>query len=715
MKKAYWFICLLSMFFYISPAQTDTLRYSPYFWEENIRTALRSRDDFYRSLDIDRLPLHFSHYFTIEGIQTLTVKLARVPGDSVIWYHFLKGMALAPSSLTSAQTHFNQAVSLCAADPGFTWVLFFEFNQVGQDLWAEKCLQQLERICLLRGVYSAPILSRLLFELARETKSRPPSSISIDYAEWAKRFDSQGITPALLKFFVHREGIFPAVSGLIADFFHLLKNSWHFQLMCVDALYRWVRLVIIVFIMVFFIVISLRSMPVALHPLSEIFPTLISTRVRLVLSVVIYLSLLCLGPIPFLLLTGIILWPFCDTNYKYILSVCLALIVASPLDVRFQDNLRRATSPERNTGLFHRAVHEGYSPELDFALSRSLMGNPDNLIANVASATIALKQGDLNKASIRITAAEKSDPDDPCVLVTAGNILCANGNLPGAADYFSRCINNHPDFVTAYFNLGQVYLATMKMVEGNDLISRATRLNSQLVDSYIGKNTRHFGSAWPESRRFMMPDYTPEFYWKNVFRQKNTGAPDPDRWPPMFFGMPSAIFLAIVPFSLVLMLIVRTRVFTRDRVKKIFYCKLCGLPLCKKCKTGQFCLNCLQATYQTHNGSADQTVENKIVRYRSIRKTLVTTGLNLFCPGAGTLYAGGKRIVSAVSVFLVSSAFFAAYISLFTISSPYPFWYTDTLAAILMVMGGTYTVIFALFSIKSLAANLKAGEAKHVS
>jgi Tfp pilus assembly protein PilF len=668
MKKLFWIVCCACLI-PLTSLYANAPRQAPQFWEESIQQAFASRDSYYKINDIDRLPSHFENLLTESGRSTLAKKLALRPDTLSPWFHFLSGLYTASSSTSAAIAHFSHAVALASQEPGTSWVLFIEFRQAGQYQWAEKCLTQLERQFLLSGAQSVPIVSHQLLHLA----GLDPSS-SIDYLQWSKRFDLHG-TGQLAARFSPLLLFKPAqLFSLASEGFGMLGESWFLQMRFLDFFYRWLRFALIAGILALFLSFLLRALPTALHPLSELYPSTLTPRLRLTLSVILFVSTIVFGLLPFLLLAGILIWPYLDKPRNVLLALCLAGIVLSPLDAYLLDVFRVSLAADNGIGLLHRAVDEGYSVRTENDIVDFLNKNPQNPTAHLAAAMMSLKQKNYDEAAIRIGAAQKLQPEDPVIILTAGNIEFARGAYDKATALYTSCINLFPEYEMAYFNLGQVYLMTMRMVDGADLIGRATRLNGRSVNAFIAKNDAHFGNSWPV--HFLPPDYKPLYFWKNIFRANAAGGQQGwATWSASFFGLPPLVFLILAPLLLIVILPIQSKKASGSRVKKIFYCKLCGIPLCKKCKTGQFCIECLQSAHRINQESAaDQNAENRILRRRYLTGVYLKMVLDCLFPGAGLLFRRSEKLLLPFVLICLSALTYATYYALITFCFAYPFW-----------------------------------------
>jgi tetratricopeptide (TPR) repeat protein len=75
-------------------------------------------------------------------------------------------------------------------------------------------------------------------------------------------------------------------------------------------------------------------------------------------------------------------------------------------------------------------------------LNRALQHVPDDPMAWLLSATLARRQGDVDRAATDIVEAVKRAPDDPDVALEEGNVQAVAGNIDAARTAWQRAVKN---------------------------------------------------------------------------------------------------------------------------------------------------------------------------------------------------------------------------------------------------------------------------------
>jgi len=88
--------------------------------------------------------------------------------------------------------------------------------------------------------------------------------------------------------------------------------------------------------------------------------------------------------------------------------------------------------------------------------------------------------GDAAQAIVYYTIALQINPSIPGVQTDLGTMYWRNGNLSYAEKNFREVIQNHPDFPTAYLNLG------LLLVKGKGQYQEGRALWQTLIEKFIG-------------------------------------------------------------------------------------------------------------------------------------------------------------------------------------------------------------------------------------
>jgi hypothetical protein len=360
-------------------------------------------------------------------------------------------------------------------------------------------------------------------------------------------------------------------------------------------------------------------------------------------------------------------------------------------------------------GLYRKAVYETSYPALDISVLEAIRSNPNDYLTQLTAAIIALKKEEAYAAKTHITKAMKVNPADPMVLITAGTIFFLSGEIDSAQYYFTTCINNFPEYESAYFNLGQTQLSIMNAFDGTDNLKKASALNPIAINYFMEKNDSCFANNWPQLRQLIQTDYKPAYFFRNVLpRYTGSWRGASALWGTGSYGLSPLHFLLII--FIIMLLRITVKIKSPIEVDKIFYCSICGWAMCKKCRAGPICGACNDALAVIQKNNISEKIKTKIVWRKNVVFKSTIHLLNFLFPGAGYLYQ--TKTITAIPALLTSitSFIYALYFLFFTVHFSYPFWVAQRYIQIAGCLLLIYTITFALLSIRYLNRDVRALE-----
>lgn len=687
-------------------------KYIPLLWERPIYDALNSRDGYFNKVGITHDKATLNMLFTPKGSKALKEQLELNKDESSPWYHFLSGIVNLRSSDSSKFENFSNAIGSANNNPGVIWVLFLEFYQTRQGQWADSCLTLLEKHFLSIGAQSAPIISQQLLAIAKSENEKGNNLSFRKYVEWSARFEQY----PFWQIFMRGLGALPQQPQVFVDAckkcITMIRSSWLLQLTLLYYLYRWLWLAFFFFITILFITLSIEMIPIALHPIAEIFPSSVSPRLKNLLTGAMFVSLSVFGIIPFFLIATFIYWPYVQKWKKAFLVICFFSLALSPINPRIQDLFRVSLSLDTSLGLFRKVTSEGWHTDLENRIMKNLTIEDSDYLSHTSAAILDLKKESISTSTAHILNAEKLKINDPVILTTAGNIYYAAGDFKLAKMYYKKCVETYPDYAPAKYNLGLLNFYMKNPSESSKQMAQASDLNPDLVNNFNEKNAHYFIDTLPLQRQFLQPDYSPNYFWRHVFPSYWGSWEGANKiWGFNSLGVPPLLFPFVVLLLIVLLFILAKLKLYPDRRR---FCKLCGSPLCKKCRIGQFCRNCVRITESTHEEAQKKQLKLKM-KGRKERVIQVTTIiLNLLFPGAGELYRENTVAFSGIILIIITSCFYATYVAFFTFDFSYPFWVAKNSFTFIFFGLLLYNLFFAVVSIKDLLIELQSGEGKYV-
>ncbi|MBD3343720.1 MAG: hypothetical protein GF401_01505 [Chitinivibrionales bacterium] len=615
------------------------------------------------------------------------------------WFSFFSGLVLIPGARAGnksdslngyADSYFQKALDLAASHPGKTWLLFVEFNRFGIAKWATSSLHQLEKIFITQGAQSAPLISQSLLSYVHSGKETDfVLSDSACYA-WAANFDKHfawnGVRSIL-------KGL-PLKSGEISSgfllFFRTLRNSWTTQLALIEHLFAWFSEGILIFILALFFAITFKYISHALHSFSERFPPQVPPRLKQFYSLLIFSGFASFGIVPFLWFNALLAWRYYTNRDKIIAGICLGVLIFLPFKTRIHDMFIQPTYSTNTLSLFRKACDEGYYPALDFAITNHIKKNPDDYLAHTSASIYAIKEEDLSAADYHIRKALEFKPNDPVALLTAGNIAYYTDNLDKANHFYSTCLNRFPELEASFFNPCLYYFGEMKIIEGIDLIEQAGERNRHKISSFVKKNDDYFSGNWPKIRHFLQPDYGYKYFWTTVWpRYSGNWNTTEVRWGMKFLGFSPRTYMIITSILFIVLLIIGYKLGT----PKIYSCKLCGVPVCRRCLRKGVCTHCSEEMTDITDPALLNHMQSSILIKRRRTDLIIALILNIIFPGFGSLYHSTKLHIADIFRILFTSLTYASYIWFFTSDFNYPEYVMHNFAAILMIIPIGYHII----------------------
>ncbi len=691
MKRIRVFVLFSAIAFFTASAASSP----PLFWEQSISRALSARDAFYERLGLGHRRQPLLSIVTELDSAELAEKLQRYARPDSPWPHLIAGLNLVYSAPSQADTHFTNALRTCEGDAGLSWVLFSEFDQISQPRWAEESLRQLEKIFLASGSQAVPVIAQQLLTSARKGKQSSGSTENFDYWDWSGRFERNALWQRIGK----AQSLLPGQPLMaLNELRHavtMLAQSWDLQLSAAYYAYRWFRLAAALFVIMTIAALAIRSLPAGLHGFADLLPESIPPGVRHALIIISFCSLAFLGIVPFLLATVIIIWPRLRGRERIAGAVCGVALALLPLDARIRTAFIESLSPANTLGLYRQSFDSGYTSELESVISDHLNANRNDYLSYVSASILALKKGNPRKAIRLITIGEEFKPNDPVVLLTAGNAYFLAGNLEKAGAYYRRCRERHPRLAAAAYNLGQFHLASMQTVDGTRLIQTAADKNRMKVNRFIDKNDAYFFNQWPPLRRIMTQDYKPGYFWLHVFGSHSGSWKSANAlWSSQFWGAP-IVASAVAGPVLIAVFFAASVSRSRRRVRRIFFCKLCGMPMCRACRVSRICAGCRERLRSLGSEEGESESEKHIERKTRFIAHTKTAILDALFPGLGSLSSLNNNRVKALLLTAATAVVYGAYGMLFTVRFAYPFWIVRGYFTFALIGLVSYTIYFA--------------------
>jgi len=669
----------------------------------SIDSALIIRDAYFDEVGID-ISTFSVLYMTEKKTIDYNLRLSSDPDNT--WFHFVKGIISFDESSNKTASHFTNALSIAKNDPGATWLLYNAFRQHRNDEWAEKALRQMEFILLTNGNLSSPLLAQQLLYNSLLSKKKGDIQKAKIYATWATRLDPYqswaSLQNAKIDLFKHPGSAWLSIKESISAVWH----SWNMQLAFIHYGYLWIRKAVIIFMGALLFILCWKYLPRVIHRYEHTQLKFLNYPLSTIAGIIFAFSFISFGILPFAWFLVFLLYRYAKRNEKVVLLIISFFLVCAPMDTKLRDMFIHSRLPGNSLQLFRRALHEGYSMDLYETIEKRIKSRPNDHLAHVAFALCASKGNNFSAAYASLGKAETLHPDDPSVLILAGNLYYWLNSLDKANEYFERCVSNYSKNSTARFNLAQCYLQKMKAIEGSRLIEEATKLHASRINTFISKNDTYFGEKWPYLRQVLLPDYTPGYFWMHIFPNTSGSWKTANvLWGSSLLGFPIVFSFIISILSFIALIIYGSVESSPQKTESVFPCQVCGRLICRKCKKGKICASCLDAGQFVRDNKALSTIHTHLTEHSERRNYIVTRVLDVFFPGVGGMIHGSP-FLAILPFIITTSLVYATYYTLFSFSFTYPYWVTKGIRGSIFLLCISYSACFAIKSSTVLYRNM---------
>ena len=563
---------------------------------------------------------------------------------------------------------------------------------------------------LTSGAQSAHAIAQQLLFYAYRSEEQKEFKAAFSYYAWAERFDRHqpwSLLHRLWKCLPSHPGLFVPTLNECMEVFY---TSWVLQLYALMHAYAWIRYFLIVFVYVIFAGIGFRYLPQAIHPLVDRLPEDTPAPLKTLLPLCLVFSFISFGVLPFLWLIAFITWRFADNGEKILFAFAILFMACAPFDARVRDMFRQALMPQGSLALYIRSSEEGYSSELHRRALEKIVLDRTDVLAYMSASLCAMKNGDTAGASLNAKNALSLRPDDPAILLLAGNASYLAGDYKTAANYYQRILSKYPGRMNARFNLAQCYARKSDTTVDLDFVKTLSVSDQNAVNNFINANTMYFGENAPALRQIISLSHPPSYFWKNLFPfYSGSWTTTAYLWGDSFMGLSPKTSLAVV--IILVLLFIAWNIFIAVRKQggaEDVTCRICKRAICTRCKKGELCVSCYRATKFIRNVKMLATLQTSIIQKRQSYHTIAEYLLDIVLPGSGMLFSKKHSPVLVMVTITATCLVYASYFFLTSVHLGYPLWVIyDNIEAIPRF----FMLYNAIFVVRALIAFLKKKEA----
>jgi len=675
------FLFLLFIIYFCSKALTQ-----PLFLEQEVINSIIIRDSIFAKAKITSKELNPTNE-SFNYIDTFST-----------WGLFLKGIYKLKDSPNKANEYFDMAINSVNSDIGTLWLLSIEFERIGFNVLRDKCLKKTEMLFLSRGASSAPLISYTLLYNSYNKYKEKQFNVFNNLKFWVKKFDKEFINIYFIDFWPKNFIDFFSLPKKLYNIFEEIFLYWKNQLIISYYFFIWIYNVFFLVFFTIFLCLLIKYIPKSFHLASERFPVENNSVLKLILCILVILPLCFFSILAFIWLMFFIIWKYLNHQDKKLAMAAIIIFLLFPFGLKIKNMFLTILSPTNSVMLYKKALDEGYYFQLDSCIQTAVSNRPQDYLIHTAAAIYSIKKNDLNSSLYYLNKAQKLAKYNPVVLVSAGNALYFKGELSAARNAYQQCIKYYPSYEPAYYNLGQYFFSTMETAKGMDYISQAARINSKSINSFIKKNDEYFSKDVPLLRQLVFPDFSCSFFWKNVFFKYSLSSQNPnDILGGMFFGINLKWYFFISLFLFLLIIILDFSVWSKERVQKVTYCKVCQRTICRKCKKGSICSNCFKLLQSIRNDQIRERIMAKIINKKQKEHFIFSNILNIIYPGTQKIYLEGK-FKGSIVIFLLTSFIYSFYFIIFKQDFFAPYFTIDSLLKPILFIMILYNIFFLIFN-----------------
>lgn len=398
-------------------------------------------------------------------------------------------------------------------------------------------------------------------------------------------------------------------------------------------------------------VLTVTAAPRAAHDFRELIPVG-SPRARTVLAWMALAApaLVGLSPWWWLMIGGLVVWPYLDRVPRVLLALGGLLVLAWPWIVR--ESAVYLTLPSQPVLEKVVLLREGHWSAADYRELKTLAEKGAGGVPAVTELGIAARRlGRLDEAEAAIREGLKAASSDPALWINLGNIAFARQDAAGAVAHYAKAAEIAPQLFAPHFNLGVVYREMFKFTEGEAESRRAGEIDPEGVVYYAGLDAARLkgytldglpppGAIWELARvRSDEREAAAELLWESLML-----GPSMRLWP--------LVAVALLALG-------GAAGLWRLRSGAARECERCGRIFCARCQAGKrggLCSQCHHIFVKKEGVDAKVRIQ-KMAGIKTHRRLLKIRHIifAVLAPGGGHLSAG--RFRTGV-VFLLPAAFF---------------------------------------------------------
>lgn len=615
------------------------------------------------------------------------VALGAAPAGAVITYDLLHDTPRTRELLKEeiGAPALGTSASVSAGEPSgrgeleSIWFAREKYLQIGEDERAQLQLQLLWEKALSRGVRNLPEYGAVLIREAERRMSEGAWEDAARSLSWARRLAPDELavytTGAILALRRNPLNLVPAWEEMAAGA-RAARRSFRLQ--------AWLRANVLgtflaglaLFLAAAVALAGVAAAPRFVHDLRESL-WFGNARARVILAWVIFAApaLVGLSPWWWVIIAGLLLWPYFPTPGRVLVAAGACFLVALPLTLRERATL--LTLSERPLLEAVAQVREGNWTAADVAVLKAEVQRGTVELPVVAALGAASRHlGHLDEAERTVRAGLRAAPRAAALWNTLGAIAFARQDAADAVAGFAKAAEYEPTLFAPHHNLAVAYRESFKFAESEASSRRGGELDPEAAEYYAGIDASRM-------KGFMVDVQPPP---RDLWEMVRTGSGEQEEasellWQSLMLG----VSLSAWPFVVAALLLLGGAAGAwRLRRGAAVECSRCGRVFCARCQSGgrgELCSQCQNIFVRREGIDARVRVQKmgEIKAWRR-RRRLRHIACAVAVPGGGHLSAGrflpGLLLLLPAS-FLAARVVFGAgaYASPWSLSGATAFWF----------------------------------------
>ncbi|ERP31476.1 hypothetical protein CALK_1680 [Chitinivibrio alkaliphilus ACht1] len=570
-----------------------------------------------------------------------TTQFEQQAGDSLSYYvSFLKGLAQPPGETKAL---FEKAKSRAMSNPTHLWSLFTSFERYNISDHAEDVLDSLYKIQISSGSIATPLVEHLFINLSRHAFSQENYDDAERYLSYAERFST---SPCLYErnriFLPHATTPFLTTLFSFKNCFTASLGTWHGQLSFISALVSFLSTLIHTAVYVLLFVLLIRYYSVILHKLSCLYPRQIPYYLRITYVVLPLLCLLIFFSYPLFFATALFIIIFAEEKKDHYFALALVVgLMSMPLLRTVNADRTYLESPEAPHALYIRSLEENtdslFRKTVYETLENDTYSQLHRALLYTSLSLSYAREEDFSRAAYYSDLAVRRKANCKPSRITAGPMHLLAGDIDAGLSFLEEAQEQYPQSAAANYNYSRGLLEYRNERYSGEYFRRAAQIDGDIIGRFTDENTRYFGKQWPPLRRYILGEFSPHYLWKNIGsllagRQHRTSLV----WGYQFFHislLPTLIILVIATLWAVVY-----KISHGNKRSSVGACSLCGRKTCRKCREGEYCLECKKSLGAISNSSLVESMKIKISLHKRFMNRMTGIIMNLLVPGSKVFF-----------------------------------------------------------------------------